>query len=93
MIIFSIRYFVRQRRPDIFLHFGTAGTDRREISTRLCKTNSAIRSVSDLVGIGVVLSVILPETNGTNLPLGSFGYREVATARTRKIQRTLLSMA
>jgi|SRR6266536_2992297 len=65
-----------------------AGSKLSKILACLCEAQRTIRAAAHLVSIVAVLSVVLPETHGTNLVASSTAQREITTARTA-IRRSL----
>lgn len=68
------------------------GPKHREVDASLFETQWAVWSTTNPVGILIVLPVVLPETNGTDLVTTSFVERDAATTRALETESGLRRM-
>jgi hypothetical protein len=84
---------VLSRWSDVFKEAALASTERSKITTRLNEAEIAVRAAAHLAGVLIILAVVLPETNMTNVEAAALAQRAIpaawATIRSAVLCRTL----
>jgi len=84
MIIFLTRQFLLKWGPDVGPEALFASAEPNKILARLAQAQMAIRTPANFVVIPIILTVVLPETNGTDLMARGFFDSQIATTRAWK---------
>jgi hypothetical protein len=69
-----------ERLPDVRQVAFAVGSESGEVLPCLGKAEVSVGAASDQVGVMIVLAVVLPEADGTDLEVASFVQRQVATS-------------